>query len=86
MLTNKKQISSLILLCTIAYFVSYVIRVNLGAIMVEVSSSGFASKEIVALALTLGSITYGVGQIISGYLGDKFKPENIIFVGFIITS
>lgn len=85
-LVDKKKSSYLILLCTIAYFVSYVTRVNLGAIMIEVSSSGFAKEEIIALALTICSITYGVGQIISGYLGDKFKPENIIFVGFIVTA
>lgn len=86
MIKEKKQISFLIFLCSIAYFVSYVTRVNLGAIMVEMTTCNFASSETLALALTISSITYGVGQIISGYLGDRFKPENIIFVGFIITA
>ena len=85
-LTKKKDINFLILLCAAAYFVSYVSRINLGAVLVEVIASGYAKRSIAALALTSCSITYGAGQLISGYLGDKFKPQNIIFIGFIITA
>ena len=85
-LATKKDINFLTLLCAAVYFVSYVSRINLGAVLVEVVNSGFADKKIAALALTVCSITYGAGQLISGYLGDKFKPQNIIFVGFFITA
>lgn len=85
-LSNKKDINFLTLLCAAVYFVSYVSRINLGAVLVEVVNSGFADKKTAALALTVCSITYGAGQLISGYLGDKFKPQNIIFIGFFITA
>ena len=85
-LINKKDINFLTLLCAAVYFVSYVSRINLGAVLVEVVNSGFADKKTAALALTVCSITYGAGQLISGYLGDKFKPQNIIFIGFFITA
>lgn len=85
-LSNKKDISFLTLLCAAVYFVSYVSRINLGAVLVEVVNSGFADKSTAALALTVCSVTYGAGQLISGYLGDKFKPQNIIFIGFFITA
>ncbi|MBR4286704.1 MAG: MFS transporter [Clostridia bacterium] len=85
-LSTKKDINFLTLLCAAVYFVSYVSRINLGAVLVEVVNSGFAEKKTAALALTVCSITYGVGQLISGYLGDKFKPQNIIFIGFFITA
>lgn len=69
-----------------AYFISYFSRVNLSAALVEVINSGFAGKKTAALALTVCSITYGAGQIISGFLGDRFKPQNLILTGFAITT
>ena len=85
-LSNKKDINFLVILCSVVYFVSYVSRINLGTVLVEIIASGYAPKTTAALALTACSITYGAGQLVSGYLGDKFKPQNIIFIGFIITA
>ncbi len=85
-LNSKKDITFLTLICSIVYFVSYVSRINLGAVLVEVIHSGYAPRSTAALALTVCSITYGAGQLVSGYLGDKFKPHNIIFTGFLVTA
>lgn len=85
-LTDRRRVASFIWLCMLVYFVSYVSRVNLSATLVEVVQSGFASKTTAALALTVCSITYGAGQILSGYLGDRCKPQNLIVVGFAITG
>ncbi len=85
-LQNKKDINLLTLLCSVIYFMSYVSRINLSAVFVAVTESGYATKDAVALALTVCSVTYGAGQLISGFLGDKFKPHNLIFTGFIITA
>ena len=85
-LQNKKDISFFTLLCSVIYFMSYVSRINLSAVFVAVTESGYAAKEAVALALTVCSVTYGAGQLVSGFLGDKFKPHNLIFTGFIITA
>lgn len=73
-------------LCTVVYFVSYISRINLGAAMVEIVRIGFAPEKTVALALSACSVTYGAGQIISGWLGDRCKPQNVIFAGFLVTS
>ena len=86
MITQKRKVSSLIWLCTLAYFISYVSRINLSAALVEIVSSGYARKDIAALALTVCSVTYGAGQVISGYLGDRYKPQNLILTGFAITA
>lgn len=85
-LSNRREIGFFTLLCSIVYFASYVSRINLGAVFVAVVESGYSPEKSVALALTLCSITYGAGQLISGYLGDKFKPQNLIFVGFLLTA
>lgn len=85
-LSKKREVGLFTLLCSIVYFSSYVSRINLGAVFVAVAESGYSSEKSVALALTLCSVTYGAGQLISGYLGDKFKPHNLIFIGFLLTS
>lgn len=85
-ITDRRKVNALVLLCAFAYFTSYFSRVNLSAALVEVIGSGFAAKKTAALALTVCSITYGAGQVISGFLGDRFKPQNLILTGFIITA
>lgn len=85
-LTDKKRISLLIRLCTLAYLTSYVTRVNLSASLVEVIASGLAAKKTAALALTVCSVTYGAGQVISGWLCDRYKPQNLIMTGFLVTA
>ena len=85
-MTSKQTYVKLTALCTAVYFTSYVSRINLAAVMVELIHSGFAEKTVVALALTVCSITYGLGQILSGWLGDRYRPQNVIVAGFLLTA
>ena len=83
---QRRLFLGLSMLCTAAYFVSYVSRINLSAAMVELVACGFAEKTTVALALSVNFITYGAGQIVSGYLGDRYKPQNVMLAGFILAA
>jgi OPA family glycerol-3-phosphate transporter-like MFS transporter len=85
-MTQKHKFIGLTALCTAVYFVSYLSRVNLAAVMVELIQCGFAEKQVCALALTVCSVTYGLGQLLSGWMGDRFKPQNIILLGFLLTA
>lgn len=76
----------LVFLCSAVYFVSYLTRINYAAVMVEITKDLNISKTAASLALTASAVSYGFGQIISGYLGDKFRPERIILFGLICTS
>ncbi len=85
-MTEKRKFMGLTALCTAVYFTSYISRINLAAVMVELIQSGFTGKQSGALALTVCSVTYGVGQLLSGWLGDRFKPQNIVLLGFLLTA
>ena len=85
-LTDRRQIRNLSFLCMAVYMVSYISRINLGAVMVEVVASGYAPMTTAALALTMCSVTYGVGQVISGWMGDRFKPQHLVLMGFCLTG
>ena len=70
-------------LCAAVYFCSYLTRLDYGAVMVEmVRAEGFSRVDASA-ALTGLFITYGFGQLISGYLGDRVRPQLLIFLGLI---
>ena len=80
-----KKISNgaVVYLFAVTYLVSYVTRINYGAVLVEmVNATGF-SKTALSVALTGSFITYGIGQIISGFFGDKAQPKRLVFWGLL---
>lgn len=80
-----KRQTKFALLFSLAYFISYITRINFGAVISEmVSATGF-SKDLLSLSVTGSFVTYGVGQLISGVLGDKISPKNLVLYGLIIT-
>lgn len=82
---GNKNLGMITLLFAATYMVSYITRINYGAIITEmVSATGF-SKSQLSMALTGSFITYGVGQIISGICGDHFSPKKLVSFGLLIT-
>ncbi len=76
----------LVLLCTACYFVSYITRINYGAVLLEIVKTEGISKVAASMVVTGSFITYGTGQLISGWLGDRIKPERLIFAGLLVTG
>ena len=81
-----KKIKYLPILCCLVYFVSYVTRINYQAALSEIVTDLEITRQLASIAVTGSFITYGAGQIISGFIGDKMKPQNVILVGIIGTS
>lgn len=85
-LTDKKTIRILSYLCALVYFTSYVTRINYAAVVSEIVRAEGLSKGMVSLAVTGLFITYGVGQLISGYLGDHVRPRYLMIAGLLLAS
>ena len=83
---NNTIVKTLSLLCPLVYFASYMTRKNYSIVMADIIISEGISNADASLAATLSLISYGIGQIISGILGDKFKPQNIILCGLSLTT
>jgi len=83
---KTKKLNVLQLLLATTYFVSYVTRLNYSAMMVEIISVTGFTKADAALPLTGMAVAYGLGQLLSGYAGDKIQPKWIIGVGLLITA
>ncbi len=68
-------------LLTYLYFTSYVTRINFAAVLQEVITDTGFEKSALSVILVCLSVSYGFGQIVNGRIGDKIKPQNLIFAG-----
>ena len=85
-LTTKRQIVLMYLFASLVYFVSYITRINYNTVLVEISTAENMSRSLLALPLTASFITYGFGQIVSGWLGDRFDAFKLISLGLILSA
>ena len=84
-LTDKKTIGRVAFLFAVLYSVSYMTRINFGAIISEMVLATGIPKELLSLSLTCSFFTYGIGQIFSGVLADRFSPKRLITLGLATT-
>jgi len=84
-LTDKKKINATIFLFTMTYMVSYMTRINFGAVITAIVEQTGMTKTMLSSAVTGSAITYGLGQILCGYIGDRISPKRLVFSGLLIT-
>lgn len=84
-LQTKKEVNTLALLFSLTYMISYITRINYGAIISEMEEATQISRSLLSMALMGSFITYGAGQIISGLCGDRFSPKKLVSYGLITT-
>lgn len=82
----SKRARRLAALLTVLYAASYATRVNFGAIVAEMTRATGFSKGALSLSLTGAFVTYGLGQLVSGWLGDRFSPRSMLAGGFSATA
>lgn len=68
------------------YFSSYLMRINFAVMLVKVISEMQVEKTALSVVVTGLTIAYGTGQVISGVLGDKIKPQLLLTVGLGIAA
>ena len=85
-LARQRMSQRLMLLCSVAYFCSYLTRINYAAVMVEIIAREGISRIEASAALTGLFVCYSVGQLVSGYLGDRLAPQKLVFTGLLVCS
>ncbi len=85
-LTDKKSIGNMTLLLTVTYMVSYMTRLNFGAVIAEMVERTGMTKGMLSAAVTGSAVTYGLGQLLSGYIGDRVSPKRLVFGGLLVTA
>lgn len=79
---NSKKLSykSVVALGFLVYFFSYAMRLDYAASIVAIVKDLKIDNSLASLAVTGSFITYGVGQIICGFIGDKVSPTKMMSV------
>lgn len=84
--TKSYAVKLLSVICPLVYFASYLTRKNYSVVMSEIIISEGITNSQGSLAVTLSLISYGFGQIISGVLGDRFKPQRVVLCGLLLSA
>ena len=85
-ISGKKQVGRAALLFSAVYMISYITRINYGAVIAEMEAATKLSRSLLSMAVTGSFITYGAGQIVSGICGDRLSPKKLIFCGLAVSS
>lgn len=76
----------LLLLCAVAYTVSYLCRTNLSLVLDSLISYLGITKSAAGFLGTAFFWTYALGQLVSGWLGGRYSPKIIITAGLVLSG
>ncbi|MBO5357859.1 MAG: MFS transporter [Clostridia bacterium] len=83
--SKKLSYKSVVALGFLVYFFSYAMRLDYSASIVAIVSDLKITNTMASAAVTGSFITYGVGQVICGIIGDKVSPTKMISVAMLGT-
>ncbi len=74
------------LLLSAIYFVSYITRNSYSVALAAMLRETGLSQSLLSWAVTGSLITYGAGQLLSGFFGDRVQPKWLVLGGLATTS
>lgn len=83
---KSKNAFSTFLLCWTAYFSTYVCRLNFSAAMPELQAGNVFSESRIAAVSSVFFICYGIGQFISGLVGERLDTRKMVFTGLFLSA
>lgn len=72
-------------LCSVSYLAVYIMRNILSALSPQMLKDGFTTESLGSLSSAF-FITYAIGQLINGIIGDKIKAKYMISFGLILSG
>lgn len=85
-IVDNKKSSKMIFVFTCVYMISYMTRIDFEGLISEIVRSEGIEKSLASICVTCLFITYGAGQLFSGFLGERIQPKKIITTGFLLTG
>ena len=73
-------------ICTIAYMFVYFVRNILSVVSPKMINDGMYSESEIGSFSSIFFITYAIGQLINGILGDKIKAKYMLSLGLILSG
>ncbi len=85
-ITNPSIVALLFWLCWLAYFCTYIGRLNYNASIAEILQAENISKAQAGLISTCSFFTYGIGQLCNGVIGDRVSSKWMMFAGLVVSA
>ena len=73
-------------LCSVFYLAVYIVRNILSAVTPAIVKAGSFSTEQIGVLSTAFFVTYAVGQLLNGLLGDRIKAKYMIGLGLLLSG
>ncbi|MBO5360093.1 MAG: MFS transporter [Clostridia bacterium] len=86
MSVKKQGLGKVYWLSWVVYTCAYLGRYNFSAAVAGIVSDGLFTKSEMGLVGTVFFFVYGSGQLINGFLGDRFSPFKMIFIGSFVSA
>lgn len=74
------------LICWVGYFSTYVCRLNFSAVIPELQAGNVFSETRIAAVSSVFFIFYGIGQFISGLVGEHLDTRKMVFYGLFVSA
>lgn len=83
---KTKNAFFIFLICWVGYFSTYVCRLNFSAVIPELQAGNVFSETRIAAVSSVFFIFYGIGQFISGLVGEHLDTRKMVFYGLFISA
>lgn len=83
---EKRKIRMLFLLCVSVYFITYLGRLNYSVSLVEIIRAEGFDKGKAGMIGTMFFFSYGISQLLSGFLGDRLSGKWLVFGGLTVSG
>ena len=84
---KKNHVLKVVLLLSwVTYVTAYLCRVNLSTVLDKLSAGLNVSMEFLGVASSVYFVTYAVGQLLNGIVGDRVNPHRFIVLALICTG
>ncbi len=86
MSVKNQHLGNVYWLSWLVYTCAYLGRYNFSAAVAGIVADGVFTKSEMGLVGTVFFFVYGSGQLINGFLGDRFSPFKMIFFGSFVSA
>lgn len=83
---ERRNVYRVLMLCWLTYMAAYLCRVNLSTVLDKLSLGMGVSVEYLGIASSVYFVTYAVGQLLNGILGDRVNPGRFVMLALLATG
>lgn len=83
--TGKRKVTLMMILMFFIYFTSYITRNNFGAVLEGIRQAEGYTEAALGVVTAISFVTYGAGQLISGFMGDRIQPKVLLVSGLLLS-